>query len=332
MTTVTVSGRISEFFEMTEMTLGSVAGGSYSNAGPSAQAVVPQTVLPGTDCALPGTGCLTGAALAAEREKHEGELFQPTAPFTVSDSYDGTPWAQAGNRGFQMAGEIGLAANDTQPLIAPTEAHNPGTDPAGLAARNAYNNAHMITLDDGANIDFSSGTNRNIAFPWLTPSHTVRMGAAVTFPKPVVLDYRNDLWKLQPQGKVTGDGETFVSIEQDRPAAPDDVLGSTGDLKIATFNMLNYFNTTARPGTPRRARRPTAPTTPTATEQPDQQQHLRRGRDRPAHRAADRPPRPAWCREPGELRAPGGQGARGHQHDGRRRDVAGGGRELDQDR
>ena len=83
----------------------------------------------------------------------------------MSDSYDGTPWSQAGNRGFQMAGEIGLAANDTQPLIAPTEVHNPTTDPAGLAARNAYNNAHMITLDDGANVDFSSGRVRTSPSP-----------------------------------------------------------------------------------------------------------------------------------------------------------------------
>ncbi|MFL6002414.1 MAG: ExeM/NucH family extracellular endonuclease, partial [Nocardioides sp.] len=237
---VTVTGKISEFSGMTEMTLGTTAG-SYANSGASAQAVVSKNVLPGTDCALPGTDCLTGAALEAEREKHEGEAFQPTAPFTVSDSYDGTPWSQAGSRGFQMAGEIGLAANDTEPLMAPTQVVNP-SDASGLAARNAYNDAHMITLDDGANVDYTSVTGS--AFPWLTPTHTVRMGADVTFTKPVVLDYRNSLWKVQPQGKVTGDGETYVHISQDRDAAPDNVLGDTGDLKIATFNMLNYFNTT----------------------------------------------------------------------------------------
>jgi 5'-nucleotidase len=88
--------------------------------------VTPGTVVPGTDCALPGDGCLTGAALEAEREKHEGELFQPTAPFTVSDSYDGTPWSQAGSRGFQMAGEIGLAANSTEPLMVLSEVVRPG--------------------------------------------------------------------------------------------------------------------------------------------------------------------------------------------------------------
>lgn len=238
---VTVTGKVTEFSGMTEITVSSL--GSFTNAGPAtgADLITPGTVLPGTGCALPGDTCLTGAALEAARERHEGEVFRPTAPFTVSDSYDGTPWSQASTRGFQMAGEIGLAANDTEPLMAPTQVVSPG-NAAGLADRNAYNNAHMITLDDGANVDYTSTTGS--AFPWLTPTHTVRMGAAVTFPKPVVLDYRNSLWKLQPQGKVTGTGENLVAIEQDRPAAPDDVLGDTGDLKIATFNMLNYFNTT----------------------------------------------------------------------------------------
>ena len=72
-------------------------------------AVVLGENLPGTDCTLSG-GCLTGAALEAAREEHEGEAFPPTDPFTVTDSYDGTPWVQ-GAPGFQMAGEIGLAAN-----------------------------------------------------------------------------------------------------------------------------------------------------------------------------------------------------------------------------
>jgi predicted extracellular nuclease len=240
---VTVTGKVSEFSGMTELSVSNAANFTNLGAATGADAITPATVLPGTDCALPGDGCLTGVALEAEREKHEGELFQPTAPFTVSDSYDGTPWSQAGTRGFQMAGEIGLVANGTEPLMVPTEVVDP-SDAAGLAARTAYNAAHMITLDDGANVDYSTGANRNVPLPWLTPTHTVRMGAPVTFPKPVVLDYRNSLWKLQPQGKVTGDGEAFVGIEQDRDAAPDDVLGATGDLKIATFNMLNYFNTT----------------------------------------------------------------------------------------
>ena len=145
-----------------------------------AEAVIPGTVLPGTGCTISGatTDCLTGAALEAEREKHEGESFLPTAPYTVTDSYDGSAWAQSGSCGFAMQGEFGLAANGTEPLYRarpswPTRA----STPAKLAARVAYNDAHMITLDDGANIDYSSNANEDTAFPWLT-GRTTRSGSA----------------------------------------------------------------------------------------------------------------------------------------------------------
>ena len=235
------SAKVSEFAKMTELTMTNPAN-LVVRPATAAEAVVPGTVVPGTDCTITGstTDCLTGAALEAAREAHEGELYLPTAPYTVSDSYDGSPWSQSGSAGFAMKGEIGLAANDDEPLFAPTEVANPATDPEGLAARNDYNDAHMITLDDGNNVDYSSTTGT--AFPWLTgPDHTVRIGAPVTFTKPVVLDFRNDLWKLQPQTKVAGgtDGSAQgIDIAQDRPAAPQPV---GGNVRIATFNMLNYF-------------------------------------------------------------------------------------------
>ena len=236
-TSVEVTGKVTEFFEMTELTP-STAADVVTLATPLPAPVV-ATGLPGADCTITGstTDCLSGAALEAAREKREGELVDVSAmPFTVSDAYDGTPWSQAGSRGFQMAGEIGLAANDDQPLLAPTEVASPRHEPAELAARKAYNDAHMITLDDGASVDFTASDTQ--AFPWFTATHTVRIGAGVDFVKPVVLDYRNDLWKLQPQGRVSGAGTDYVTFEQDRAAAPEPV---GGNVKIATFNMLNYF-------------------------------------------------------------------------------------------
>ncbi|WP_426245980.1 ExeM/NucH family extracellular endonuclease [Nocardioides sp. LHG3406-4] len=240
---VTVMGKVTEFGGMTELTVTDPANFTQVAATP-AEAVTPGTVLPGTECELPGAGCLSGDALAAAREKHEGELFQPTDPYTVTDSYDGSPFTQASPNGFAMAGEIGLAANSTLPLIAPTQVANPTADPVGLANRNRFNEAHMVTLDDGADLDYVSSSVEDVqAFPWLTPTHTVRMGAAVTFNEPVVFDFRDAMWRLQPQARIPAgdDGESQVSIEQDRPTTPEDV---GGDVKIATFNVLNYFNTT----------------------------------------------------------------------------------------
>ena len=81
----------------------------------------------------------------------------------------------------------------------------------------------------------------------------MRVGAAVTLQQPVILDYRNDLWNIQPRIPVVGAGTDVVTFEQTRVAnAVPAPVG--GDLKLGTFNVLNYFNTTgeefdARPGT-----------------------------------------------------------------------------------
>ena len=56
----------------------------------------------------------------------------------------------------------------------------------------------------------------------------------------MVLEFRNSTWKLQPQTQVTTAGADRVAFEQNRPAEPEDV---GGDLKLATFNVLNYFTT-----------------------------------------------------------------------------------------
>ena len=235
------SGKVSEFSGMTELTVTNGANLTVRDAV-LGEAVTPGTVLPGTNCTINGatTDCLSGAALEAEREKHEGEAFLPTSPYTISDSYDGSAWSQSGSFGFAMQGELGLSANDTNPLFAPTEMANPRLEPDKLAARVAYNAAHMITLDDAANIDYSSNANEDTAMPWLTgPNVTARIGANVSFAQPVILDRRSSFWRLQPQSKVTGNGTAQgITIEQDRPVAPDAV---DGNLKLATFNMLNYF-------------------------------------------------------------------------------------------
>ena len=236
-----LSGRVSESFGLTELT---VTNGAFVNnlgatAG-TADAVTPGAVLPGTDCTVDGatTDCLSGDALAAARERHESEMFQPasTTPYTVSDSYDGSPWANSPSSNF---GEIGVAANSSQPLIIPIEVANPDSQAAAFAARETYNEAHRVTLDDARTVTISTST----ALPWLTKTHTVRVGAPITFPAPVVYSYSFGKWYILPQTPVApgSDGEASIHFGQNRPAAPDDVLGAEGNLKIATFNMLNYF-------------------------------------------------------------------------------------------
>ena len=59
-----------------------------------------------------------------------------------------------------------------------------------------------------------------------------------------MLDYRNSLWKFQPTSAMTADNAATVqpaTFPNTRTAAPEHVDGA---LKIASFNVLNYFNET----------------------------------------------------------------------------------------
>ncbi|MFD1249004.1 ExeM/NucH family extracellular endonuclease [Nocardioides ginsengisoli] len=204
--------------------------------------VTPKTVIPGTDCALPGTGCLTLAQIDTAREAVEGELFAPSGNYTVTDAYDGSAFNPPGTASSNNVGEIGLAANSTEPLITPTDIID-AQDTAAIAARTAWNNAHRVILDDGSSTTYwntqNTAAGKDAAMPWLTPDHYVRVGAKVTFDQPVVLDWRFG-WKLQPTSQIVGAPTGKVTFEQNRPAAPAPV---GGDLKLATFNVLNYFTT-----------------------------------------------------------------------------------------
>jgi predicted extracellular nuclease len=231
---VRVAGEADEFFGATQI----VASGVTPIA--ALGNVVPKTVIPGTDCALPGTDCLTGAALDDAREVAEGELFQPTAPWTATDVYDGGPAYNDGSNSSAFRGELGVVANSAKPLVAPTEVIDAQAT-AQVTERKNYNDAHRIILDDGSSWTYSTTSHQNDPFPWFTADHAVRVGSAVTFPKPVVFTYGFNAWRILPQTQVVGDSSGAVDFSQTRPAKPEDV---GGDLKLATFNVLNFFPTT----------------------------------------------------------------------------------------
>jgi predicted extracellular nuclease len=227
---VEVEGVVKEFSGLTEVDATKVT--EIASLGTA----VPNTELPGSTCELPGTACPDSATLDTLREEFEGEAFLPAVPMTVTDAYD------FGVASSSFFGEIGLAANSTEPLVTPTEVID-AQDTVGIAARTAWNNAHLVVLDDGSSANYWNTNNsagaQDDPLPWLTADHTVRVGAAVTFDQPVILDYRFG-WKLQPPRQVVGKPTGLVTFEQDRPAAPAPV---GGDIKLATFNVLNYFTT-----------------------------------------------------------------------------------------
>lgn len=208
---VEVTGAVSEFNGLTEITPG--AGGVKAAAG-SAAPVTPLAI------AYPTS--------EAGREAHEGELLAPTDTFTVSNTYTTNQYA-----------EIGLDTG-TKPLITPTEVAD-AQDSTALAAAVADNAARGVVLDDGASINFLASANQATPLPWLAASNPVRIGARATLNAPVVLDYRNSTWKFQPQQQVTGTGAGVASFTNTRTQAPEAV---GGNLRLATFNVLNYFPTT----------------------------------------------------------------------------------------
>jgi predicted extracellular nuclease/2',3'-cyclic-nucleotide 2'-phosphodiesterase (5'-nucleotidase family) len=207
--------------------------------------VTPKTTIPGTTCELPGATCDTVANLAPAREAMEGELLEPTADFTVTDSYDGSPFWAGNSFSSGMFGEIGLAAATDKPLVTPTELYDAQNEKTLIAQRTAYNNARRIILDDGSSANYAvTGANTGQPFPWLTADHSVRVGAAVTFPEPVVFTEGFNTWRLLPTTRVVGEpSATQPQIEQTRAdnLAPQEV---GGDVKLATFNVLNFFPTT----------------------------------------------------------------------------------------
>ncbi len=168
----------------------------------------------------------------ADREAHEGELLAPTDELTVTNVFSTNRYA-----------EIGLATGD-RPLIQPTEvADAQGTEDEEVAADNA---ARAVTLDDGATTDFlpfGGGAIQDTPLPWLSKDNPIRVGASAELVAPVVLEQRFGTWRFQPQEQVTDEGRDVAAFEDTRPEnlRPADV---GGDLRLGTFNVLNYFDTT----------------------------------------------------------------------------------------
>ena len=209
---VQVTGKVSEFYGATQISA------PAADISPVAE---PGSVTP-LATAYPTT--------SAAREAHEGELLAPTDEFTVTNNYATNQYA-----------EIGLATGTTQ-LWQPTEKAD-AQDTAAIAAITADNAARAVTLDDGSTWNYLT-TYQNVPVPWLSVDNPVRVGSSATLNSPVVLDYRNNTWKFQPRAQVTDAGADVATFSDTRSAnAAPRAVG--GDVKLATMNVLNYFNTVA---------------------------------------------------------------------------------------
>lgn len=176
------------------------------------------------DAPLPYTG--QWPRTDEERERLESMLYQPSAPFTVTNTYSTNQY-----------GELGLAFGDTPcnspPMwLAQGQMTLQGSNPTMLPAQLSSTTAPPRT-----------SSPQKQPHPYISVTDPVRVGAPVTFDEPVVVDYRNGTWKLNPTSAITP-GDEPVTVKNTRTNAPTKETLGDADITLASFNVLNYFTTT----------------------------------------------------------------------------------------
>ena len=232
---VEVTGTVAEF-----------AGSTQIDVVPADISVLSETPAP-----VVTTTTATWPRSAAAKESLEGMRYRPTDDFTVSNTFSTNSF-----------GEVGLAQG-SQPLIQRTEVELPG--PAASSPTEADNVARAVVLDDGASTNFLlTGTRHSAsAAEWL-PSQR-RPHAAVHLHHRAGdrrrhdhVHRRRDLHRgwLAERADLPVPASRRRSSVPATPAARDvrehpygrsgrspDQRGRHADLKIASFNVLNYFTT-----------------------------------------------------------------------------------------
>ncbi|REA63754.1 hypothetical protein DSL64_04815 [Dyadobacter luteus] len=163
----------------------------------------------------------------AAAEKYEGMRVQFASPLIVSDV-----------RSLAQYGEISLSTNGS--VYVPTQIVDPNDNPASgtsstgtsnVAAVNAYaaaNASKVILLDDG------SGLSNPSVIPYLDPAlKTVRVNSTIASLKGI-MGYAFSAYRIQP---LEGADAPVISVS--RPTVP---TFTKTDVKLASFNVLNYFN------------------------------------------------------------------------------------------
>lgn len=166
--------------------------------------------------AVPDPAVLPFPSTDDEREPFEGMLVTPSEPLSVTGLFQ-----------LEDFGEVRLSSGGV--LLQGTEAAAPGAPAAAVEAENL---TREIVLDDGSTTNLSSA---GIAPPYLTVESSVRIGDVPTLGS-YVLSYGFSRWRLQP---ATGVADQ-AAFPDSRTAEPQDV---GGDVRIAAFNVLNYFTT-----------------------------------------------------------------------------------------
>ncbi|WP_228479395.1 ExeM/NucH family extracellular endonuclease [Microbacterium atlanticum] len=168
---------------------------------------------------LPEPVELTLPATPEEREALEGMYVTLPQQLTIGETFD-----------FARFGTISLTLGRQ---YQPTGLYDAGSaEAAALAAKNV---AESIGVDDGRSVQNPDPAVHPNGEEF-TLANTFRSGDLVQNTTGI-LDYRFDTWAVQPT-----QGADFA-FGNPRPGVPE--VG--GDLKVASFNVLNYFTTLTGP-------------------------------------------------------------------------------------
>jgi len=145
--------------------------------------------------------------------------------------------AVTGNFNLGGFGELDLAPNR---LFTPTQVVTPD---ANALALQDLNDRSRIVLDDGSSLSRASFDPPARLYPegGLSADNTLRTGdrvnqnASGVVPIEGVLDHRFGAYRIQPTGSIF-----FGPPDNPRPPTPPAVGGT---LRVASFNVLNYFTT-----------------------------------------------------------------------------------------
>ncbi|PWJ60235.1 putative secreted protein (Por secretion system target) [Dyadobacter jejuensis] len=171
------------------------------------------------------------ATSATYLERFEGMLVQYSGTLTVTDNYD------LGSYGSIKLSQGGIVYQPTQ-LIDPNDVDPNGTTFSGKSNVTAINNLleenalRTLILDDGRSV-------APVVLPYVNSDNTLRIGSTVQ-DLTGILGYGYSAYRIQklPDGHPLASTTSFTYAP--RPTTVPAVGAAT--VKVASFNVLNYFN------------------------------------------------------------------------------------------
>lgn len=188
--------------------------------------LLPQSITTATDCDPVKPTELSGVPTQDQMEALESMLVLPKDTWTITDNYKTNRY-----------GTLSLTPG-TEVLRTATDVVAPGAPAQAYEAENA---AKTIDLDDASTTDLTNfkQNGHKERYAYLANGAPARVGYHVTFTKPVVLESRFGSFVFQPTQMTAGNPDRSpVTITGERPTVPT----VSGDTKVATFNVLNYFS------------------------------------------------------------------------------------------